>query len=67
MPPIRPVTRPLEEPIVATVSVELVHVPLAGAEVSVVVPEGHIESEPETGEIGFTDTNTVRLQPVGSV
>jgi hypothetical protein len=67
VPPIKPFTRPLAEPIVATLVVELVHVPPAGAEVRVVVPEGHIESVPETGEIGFTETKTVRRHPVGSV
>ncbi len=67
MPLVSPFTRPLEEPIVATAGVELVHVPPAGAEVSVVVPEGHIERVPEMAEIGFTETKTVRRQPVGNV
>ena len=41
--------------------------PPVGAEVSVVVPDGHIDKVPETGDMGLTDTKMVRLQPVGRV
>lgn len=67
VPMLMPVAIPLDDPIDDTSTLELLHVPPAGADVSVVVPGMHILSEPETGEIGFTETKTVRLHPVGSV
>ena len=59
-------TRP-DEPIVTTPVLLLLHVPPPVASVRLVVSPEHTEWEPVISENGFTLTNVVAIQPVGSV
>src|SRR5437763_776971 len=63
-----PVTTPLDDPIVATAVVLLIHVPPAIASVKLVVDPVQTSSEPAIAAgNGFTVKTAVALQPVESV
>ena len=60
------ITIPLDEPIVATAVLLLIHVPPVTLSVSVVVPGKHMLGIPLITAIGLTDTIIVDLQPDAS-
>lgn len=63
-----PVATPVEDPMVATDGVLLVHVPPEGAPNSEVTAPVHTEAMPTIADgIGFTVTARVVLQPVARV
>ena len=63
VPAVRPLTTPVDEPIVATAGAELVQVPLP-ASVSVSVADGHTVAEPEIAAgSGLTVTMAEAMHP----
>ena len=67
MPPLKPVTSPLTDPMEATDGLLLVHVPNAVASVSVVVVPWQSENVPNIAVgAGLTTTTAVVKQPVGN-
>lgn len=60
-------TNPVDEPMVATAVLLLLHVPPPVASVSVVVLPAHNELRPDMADSGFTVSTTVAKHPPGTV
>jgi hypothetical protein len=68
VPGIMPVATPVDDPMVATLRLPLVHVPPVAASVSDVVKPVQMLSEPPiAGGAAFTVTSAVTLQPVADI
>src|SRR5690242_14005890 len=67
VPTVTPVNTPVDDPMVATPVLLLVHVPAPAPSLNVVEPPTHTPGVPAIGEIGFTVTVAEVKQPPGIV